>query len=258
MKTFLTIAILIFLFSFSGINASAQTGDDTGLPIQSWGVLKLKENKLFMHVFQWPTDGKLYVGGLLSPFGKAYLLSNPELPLPVKRVNKKDVYISIPKNALDTISTVIVLELNDKIEVDATRFISSNIPITRLLALDASQHGNGFIFGDSKKGKYYVEGWKNKDQYLSWRIRTMESARYRIIIRYLTGENCGGAYLLTVDDTYEFGYSVNSDKNNSSITQELAELTITGGTHVISLQPTSVTKGELMKLLEIQLIPVED
>ncbi len=31
----------------------------SSLPLQSWGVSTLKKNKLYLHVFSWPSDGKL-------------------------------------------------------------------------------------------------------------------------------------------------------------------------------------------------------
>jgi hypothetical protein len=127
-----------------------------------------------------------------------------------------------------------------------------------LLAFDATQHGQGFAYGDGKTNRHYVEGWKQKEQFLSWKIRTGKESRYRIIIKFLAGENAGGNYLLNVDDAYEFGYAVNSVNPSEVITQELAELDLTEGTHVISVVPSSITKGELMKLLEIQLIPVDN
>ena len=34
------------------------------LPLQSWGVSTQKGNLLYLHVFAWPKDGKLIVGGL--------------------------------------------------------------------------------------------------------------------------------------------------------------------------------------------------
>jgi hypothetical protein len=39
---------------------------------------------------------------------------------------------------------------------DSMRFISPNIPLTRLLAFDARLHGKGFGFGDGKADRFYV------------------------------------------------------------------------------------------------------
>ena len=134
----------------------------SSLPLQSWGVSTLKKNKLYLHVFSWPSDGKLYVGGLKSNIGKMYLLANPQRTFDVKRLNKKDVLILLPKKSIDSVNTVLVVELKDNIATDTVRYVSTNIPVTRLLAYDAIQHGKGFGFGDGKKDRYYVEGWTNE------------------------------------------------------------------------------------------------
>ena len=78
------------------------------------------------------------------------------------------------------------------------------------------------------------------------------------MIRYLTSENSGGDYKLRIDDSYEFGYSVNSGQPGLPVEQEIAELTIGPGVHVITLQPLEIRNVELLKLLEVQLIPIED
>jgi alpha-L-fucosidase len=251
------ISILRGIGKWMELNREGIAATKSTLPLQSWGVSTMKENKLYLHVFHWPGDGRLYVGGLKSSIGKVYLLADPKTMLSAKRINEKDVFINIPKKAPDTINTVIVLELKGKIEMDSVRYVSSNIPLTRLLAFDANQHGAGFSFGDGKADRYYVDGWKNTGQYLTWTIRTTENSRYRINIKYLAGENAGGDYQLKVDDAYEFGYAIDGTKNARPTTQELAELMITGGIHTIILQAAAIKKAELMKPLEIQLIPID-
>src|SRR5262249_9831351 len=44
----------------------------------TWGRCTAKDNKLFLHVFDWPGDGKLPVTGIKGPFKKVYLLADPE------------------------------------------------------------------------------------------------------------------------------------------------------------------------------------
>ena len=38
----------------------------TPLPVQAWGESTRKGNALYLHVFRWPTNGELVVGGLKS------------------------------------------------------------------------------------------------------------------------------------------------------------------------------------------------
>ena len=47
----------------------------TPLPIQPWGTSTRKDNALYLHVFDWPTDRELIVGGLRSKPTSAELLT---------------------------------------------------------------------------------------------------------------------------------------------------------------------------------------
>jgi alpha-L-fucosidase len=80
-----------------------------------WGRGTLKGNKLFLHVFNWPDNGKLSVP-ILNKVNKAYLLTNPGKTLKVKKsgLNKS---IEIPAIAPDQFVSVVVLEIDGKPEV---------------------------------------------------------------------------------------------------------------------------------------------
>jgi alpha-L-fucosidase len=227
------------------------------LPLQSWGVSTLKKNKLYLHIFQWPSDGKLYVGGLKNKIGKIYLLTDEKKQFASSRINANDLLINLPKKAFDTVNTVLVVELKDKLLTDSVRYVSANIPLTRLLAYDAIQQGKGFSFGDGKKDRYYVEGWKTKDQSLSWKFRTSVPGNFKIVIKYVApSETNGGVYSVTMDEFYS-QHSVNNGKKNTSvITGELENIFLPAGMHDLKIVPVGISKSELMKLLEIQLIPV--
>ena len=104
------------------------------------------------------------------------MLANSKNQLTTKRLNEKDVLINLPANSIDSINTVIVLELNEKPAVDSVRFIAPNVMETRLLAFDAMLNGNGFGFGDGKTNRYYVDGWKSLEQSVSWKFRLSKAA----------------------------------------------------------------------------------
>lgn len=225
------------------------------LPLQSWGVSTMKGNKLYLHVFKYPVDGKLYVGGLKTAIGKTYLLADPKKQLTAKRLNEKDVLINLPANSIDSINTVIVVELKEKLATDTVRFIVPNIPVTRLLAFDALLNGKGFGFGDGKASQYYVDGWKSPDQSVSWKIRLMKPATYKVVIKYIAGETSGGEYELLLDGTNLAGNKkIKNGKATEIITETIADIPVKEGEHVLTLKPLIIQKTELMKLLEIQLI----
>ena len=226
------------------------------LPLQSWGVSTVKNNRLYLHVFNWPSDGKLYVGGLKTPAGKVHLLADPKKLFSAARVNANDIVITLPNRAIDTINTVLVMDIMNKLQTNSIRYVSSNIPLTRLLAFDATQEGKGFGFGDGKRDRYYVEGWKNKEQNLSWNFRTATPGDFKVIIKYLASEETsGGLYSVALDDYYAQNSVSTNPKATTVITRELGTISLATGTHNLKIAPVSIGRTELMKLLEVQLIP---
>ncbi len=227
------------------------------LPFQNWGVSTLKDNKLYLHVFRWPAKGKLYVGGLKNGIGKAYLLADPSKKMTTKRLNEKDILIDLPATAPDTVNTVIVVELTAKPVTDTVRFIAPGVAGERLLAFDAKLTGAGFGFGDGKTDRYYVEGWKKKNQSLSWEFRMVEPNDFSAIIKYVTGDSIGGSCQLLLDGKKIAEINIETGKNNAVIAQKLPDLKLNAGVHRLEIIPLNITKAELMKLLEIQLDPLK-
>ena len=137
----------------------------------------------------------------------------------------------------------------------------------RFLAFDAIQHGKGFSFGDGKANRYYLDGWKKKDQSVSWQFRTENPStlRFKIIIKYLaTQETSGGSYTVIVDrnsstssaELYNSKHGVSTDAKNV-ITQDLGNISLGDGSYTLKVIPVTINKEELMKLLEVQLIPLD-
>ena len=80
-----------------------------------WGRCTAKPGKLYLHVFDWPTNLKLEVPGLKNQVTKAYLLSDKKrTTLSVRRELKDKIAIKIPREAPDAVNTVVVLEIKDK------------------------------------------------------------------------------------------------------------------------------------------------
>lgn len=80
-----------------------------------WGRCTQKGNKLFLHIFEWPKNGKLSIP-LQNTIAKAYLLSEPQNLLKFEKSSTKNT-ITLTGNAPDKIASVVVVELNSAPEV---------------------------------------------------------------------------------------------------------------------------------------------
>jgi len=70
--------------------------------------------RLYLHVFDWPTDGKLVIPGLDNQFLKAFLLADKSRKsLAVSRHEDAQV-IELPASPPDTINSVVVLDIKGK------------------------------------------------------------------------------------------------------------------------------------------------
>jgi hypothetical protein len=70
---------------------------------------------LYLHVFDWPTNGKLEVPGLKDEVRKAYLLADKKRArLAVARDDEDRIVVTVPGEAPDKIDTVVMLEIKNK------------------------------------------------------------------------------------------------------------------------------------------------
>ncbi|GAA4300062.1 alpha-L-fucosidase [Compostibacter hankyongensis] len=230
----------------------------TPLPLQPWGVSTRRGNKLFLQVFHWPANGQLVVGGLESQPAKTYLLRDAaQTALPVKRLNPRDLAVSLPRPAPDTVSTVVVMEFKDGIAADTVRRLSATRYANRLLAFDSRLHGKGLRYGDGKASRYYVYHWNNPGQWMSWSFRLEQPAVFRVSIKYSTdADNRGITYRITVaGQTLEKKVQVPAHKDRI-YTEEIGTVKIPSGLQELSIRPAEIRGNEVMKLFGVTLTPI--
>jgi alpha-L-fucosidase len=90
-------------------------------PNLDWGRCTQKKiasgTRLYFHVFDKPTDGRLIISGLYNKPGKAFLLADPgKKPLETRRQNEA-VIISLPDEATDPYDLVVVLDIEESPDV---------------------------------------------------------------------------------------------------------------------------------------------
>ena len=81
----------------------------------SWGRITRKPGKLFLHVFDWPKNGKLSIG-IGNEIGKAYLLADAGAALKTTS-NASGITIALPATAPDPVDAVVVLEYTGDLQM---------------------------------------------------------------------------------------------------------------------------------------------
>ena len=92
----------------------------TPLAIQPWGVstYKAADHALYLHVFEWPADGKLHVPGLKNRVERAYLLADRRRKPLGTETNGTALTLSVPVMAPDAVSTTIALRIEGAPDVE--------------------------------------------------------------------------------------------------------------------------------------------
>lgn len=85
-------------------------------PFLPWGCATRKGDRLYLHVFEWPQTGRLNVP-MTTTVKRAYLLAKPEVTLNTT-TDGKLVRIELPPDAPDKRNSVVVVEVNGKIETE--------------------------------------------------------------------------------------------------------------------------------------------
>jgi alpha-L-fucosidase len=238
-------------------SASIYQTTKTPLPYQSWGVSTRKNNLLYLHVFNWPQNGKLIIGGLKSDVNKAWLLADPDKKgLKLNRIDPLDIALTLPARMPDTSNAVIVMETSGQIKTDSLRLLASSRITNYLLAFDARLKGKGFGFGDGKTSSYYVEDWKNTDQSVNWDFRLIEPATYKVVLKYVADNADEGTYELSVG-SFKVKDTIAAIAKGTQVKEHvLGTVTLKPGTHSLTVSPLEIKKAGLMKILEVQLVPV--
>jgi alpha-L-fucosidase len=180
------VEILKGIGTWMDVNAASIRGTQrTPLDRQAWGDSTLRGTTLYLHVFKWPQDGRLVVGGLEGEVHRAYLLADPtRKPLSTARINPLDLAVQLPASAPDPVDTVVVLEMNGSVLGVPGRLLASKDMNNQLLGFDADAVGKDFTYGDGKTNRDYVDGLEIVGNNLRWDIRTDHPTTYHVTLSY--------------------------------------------------------------------------
>ena len=238
------------------VNAESIHGTTrTPLPVQAWGESTLKGRTLYLHVFDWPTDGKLVVGGLKTRVKSAHLLADSSrAPLKVERLNDLDMQIAVPAKAPDETDSVVALVCEGEVLCDDDRLLSVT-QSNALRVFDGTIHGQTLRFGQGKRENAYVEQWSEAEESLAWPVRVTAPASFEVTALYDAEKpSAGGTYRLAIGSHVLAGV-VHEGKERS---ETLGTVRLEAGEHEIRVAPVRIAGNELMRLRSVTLRAVSD
>jgi hypothetical protein len=204
----------------------------------------------------WPDSGELVVGGLLSKVNKAWFLADKHATsLETRRLGELDVSVSIPDEAPDALSTVIVLELDGPPIADDTILLNPSVSANMLHVFEGELHGEGMKWGGGNIKSNFIQHWPSPEDYISWPVRADESGRYRLTARY-TGmkDNVGNIFTVEIAGQSLDGTVAETGKH---LVVDLGEADIPAGYHSLVVKAKEQKPGSnLVNLTDISLIPI--
>ena len=279
------IAILKGIGAWWQLNGESIRGTTrTPLAVQAWGESTLrrgtgpanKGDTLYLHVFDWPRDGRLVIGGLKTEVRSARLLATTRaVPLAIRRLNLLDAIIEgLPKDAPDAADSVLVVECAGEPQADPARLLATNLAANTLRGFDAKLEGQ-LQFGPGKTKDEWVTNWTKKDDAVVWPVRVNSKATFQVALVYdaleatkenrktegdagkeavRVGKGSGGTYVV------QCGAQTAEKKvhGGSNVTDQLGTFTLPAGVHEIRVTAKAITGQELFRLRAIVLKPVAE
>ena len=195
-----------------------------------WGFSSVKEqeNKLFLHVFDWPKNGKLQIPGLKNKIAKAYYLNDASKKSLNVSVNGTNKMVSISKDVVDENLPIVAVEYQGELEIIDPLIKAVN---------------NKIILKDEdgiKQGKYGMVSYRSilKDDYRTWDIEVSEDGEYEIEMIYKMKYASKDFKIEVADEILNF-----SLKGNSKIKSEKVK-SIDGNEEIKQSNHSSKIKGK--------------
>lgn len=233
----------------------------------AWGRGTRKGNVAYLHVFDWPKDGKLDVP--LADVGDAqltaaWLLEAPTVPLEVARTATSGLQLTLPPNAPDAIASVIKLEFDDLLPAPGLPVNQPAANGTITLPADTARvfdpanpeviPSTVLAVGDSIDLLY----WRNPAEAAQWHVAIPAPGRYRVRMQLaVAAEAAGSPFEITLGDARLEGKVPSTGSWNTYAWHDIGALEVaSAGSMDLRLQPRALTSPVgFLNLKALELVP---
>ena len=239
------------------VNSESIYGSSASVfPKLAWGRCTVKPGRLYLHVFDWPADGKLEVPGLKNKVKKAYLLADKKARLQVTPGEDSQI-VSLPATAPDPIASVVVLEIEGQPEVAAAASLRQGSDgVVTLVAADAIVHGQTAKL-ETGGNRDSIGFWTNPADFVTWDFKLKQPGTYTVEITYACENGSGGSqYRILVGDQKLDGTIMETGSWGDFITETAGKITLAQpGVHQLQVKPVQKPGLAVMNLRAVILKP---
>ena len=169
---------------------------------QSWGDVTKKGNKLFLAVYDWPDNGRLYLPGIKSEISQAHLLNGSKASKLSYSLENGWAIFDVPFEKPEDYVSIIELEIEGEAEVDPVLAVDpiSNVELSTHFA-EATNCRKSKKKWMEKFGEWkhimQVDQW-DKAGKATWEIDVFEPGYYMIQLKYAGTQR--SVWRVTLDD----------------------------------------------------------
>jgi len=194
-----------------------------------------KGGTLYLHIFDWPADGKLMVPGLQSHVSGARVLATKE------KIGAKseggNVVLTLPAKAPDAIASVIELRFAGPLEVDRQLPSAAADGSFSLGASFADIHNSLHAHAklEGKRDAAKITEWDNAEARISWDFNAPKAGTFFVKAMVV---GTGGGKLTMLLDTASVAAEVSDSDEKSARVIGLGKITIPKpGAYTLELKP---------------------
>jgi alpha-L-fucosidase len=226
-----------------------------------WGYCTRKGSRLFLHVFDWPENGRLSLSGLNNEIHSANSLLDPEVALSVHRDETGVVTIGLPAEPPDAINSVLVLEIAGDPEVDPYVVEQDEDGTVLLDYLSASTSGNAQkrFNRRGESGHFHISKMQTPEDFVEWHVEVNTPGKYHVDITYAARPGWEDArYLVEMGRERIEGSVLSTEGWYEYKTERIGQLEITSaGRAVVKIYPKTTLDHYLMYFNKMELKAAE-
>ena len=220
----------------------------------AWGRCTTKtagnDTILYLHVLNWPSNGKLKIPGLTNPIKSAELLAGgAQVPF---ESSENGPVLTLPGNAPDPVCSTLKMLIQGTPEIAEPPIVPDADGILRLLPGDAHLEGEAVKL-EERGGQTSIGFWTNPKDSVSWDLRPDHDGKF--LIQVEAGTPSEGSVLL-IQGIGKLAYSVPKTTGYDSFeTTKVGEITLTKGSKVtLTLRPV-VDGWGAVNVRKVELLP---
>lgn len=221
-----------------------------------WGDCTVKGMNLYLHIFDWPKSGKLWLGGLQNKVQSASFMHNgAHVPF---REKNGTIELSIGHDSQPLVTTL-------KLELDGPPMVTIQAPQMDGQSPTVLLAENSAVSGVEHEEKRWMEkfgewkhtdnlmGWHTDKDHAEWKVHVLQPGKYTVAVEYFCDNMASGSEwtMHSGDDeisfvTYYSGYSPGKTTELGKgtrlryMTLELGPLDFKSGIQTVTLNPRSI------------------